>query len=477
VEAAAEQDDDLLAKYLEGEELDESAVLLALEKGVKAGTIVPVLVGSSLPAKASTAVLDALIELVPPPSEARPETSNGTVVPVDAAGPLAALVFKTAADPFVGKLTYFKVVSGTLRADSHVWNATKGKDERLAGLSTARGKQQEPAPALEAGDIGVVAKLADTGTGDTLCAREHPIVLAGIEFAVPNYAVALHPKGKTDVDKMGPALARLCEEDHTVLLSRDPDTAETILRVLGEAHADISLERLKRKFGVELTTTLPRIPYKETITTNAVAEYKHKKQTGGHGQYGHVFLELSPRPRGEGFQFTERVVGGAVPRNFYPAVEKGVHEATREGALAHCPVVDVSVVLTDGSYHAVDSSEMAFKLAASHAFKKGVLAAHPVLLEPVQHVEIAVPERYMGDVLSDLNTKRARVHGMQTVGGVSLVDAHVPLSEMQRYALELRSIAHGRGSFTAGFSHFEEVPTHLAGGIIEASRKAAEAAA
>lgn len=480
VEAVAEQDDELMTKYLDGEELSDEELVRGLREGIVASKLTPVLVGSALANKACSLVLDALVDLAPSPVDRGPVPATAQGQPIalapDPAGPLAALVFKTSADQFVGKLTYFRVYSGTFKADSHVFNANKGKEERIGTVYVVRGKHQEAVPALVAGDIGAVTKLVETGTGDTLSTRDRPILLPPIEFPKPVYSAAVHPKSKADVDKMGGALARLVEEDPTLSVRRDPDTNETILSGLGESHIDVSLEKLKRKFGVDLTTSLPRVPYKETITTKATAEYKHKKQTGGHGQYGHVLIELEPKPRGEGFEFAERVVGGTVPKNFFPAVQKGIEEGLQEGVLAHYPLVDLRVVLYDGSYHPVDSSEIAFKIAASQALKKGVMQANPVLIEPIMDVEITVPEQFLGDILSDLNTKRGRVQGMNTSGGISVITAQAPLAEMRRYATDLRSITQGRGSFTMTFSHYEEVPAHLAQGIIAEAKKTAEQA-
>lgn len=481
VEAAAEQDDELLMKYLDGEPLSDKEVVDGLHAGVRSGKIVPILVGSALGNKAVTPLLDAIVELTPSPAEkteipaATPDGKQIELLP-SADGHLAAFVFKTTADPFVGRLTFFRVYSGALRSDSHVWNANKGKDERIGSVMSLRGKHQEPVPSAVAGDIAAVTKLTDTVTGDTLCTKDHQVILTGITFPSPVYRAAVHPKSKSDVDKMGVALQRLVEEDPTIHVDRDPDTGETVMSAIGEAHIDVSLEKVKRKFGAELTTSVPRVPYKETITTKTNAEYKHKKQTGGHGQYGHVFLEFQPLSRGSGFEFGEKVVGGSVPKNFFPAVEKGVNEAKGEGVLAHFPVVDVKVLLYDGSYHPVDSSEMAFKLAASQAFKKGITQANPVLLEPIMDVEITVPEEFMGDILSDINTKRARVQGMNSSGGVGVVQAQVPLAEMQRYATDLRSITQGRGEFSMSFSHYEEVPAHEAQAVIAESKRLHEQA-
>jgi elongation factor G len=478
LESVAEQDDELMTKYLEGEALSEEEVIRGLKAGILAAKLFPILAGSALTTTGCALLLDALVMLAPSPVDRGPVPATvvgkETLLPPDPQGPLAALVFKTVADPFVGKLTYFRVYSGTLRADSHVSNSVKGKEERVGTLYFLRGKQQEPTQQVVAGDLGAVTKLAETGTGDTLTTRDQPVVLPPIEFPEPVFSLALHPRSKADVDKMSAALARLVEEDRTLSVRRDPDTNETILSGLGESHLEVALDKLRRRFGVDLATSLPKVPYKETITTKTNAEYKHKKQTGGHGQYGHVLIELEPLPRGAGFEFSERVVGGAVPKNFFPAVQKGIEEGLHEGVLAHYPIVDLRVVLYDGSSHPVDSSEMAFKIAAMQALKKGVQQANPVLIEPIMNLEVTVPEQFLGDILGDLNTKRARVQGMTSSGGVSVITAQAPLAELQRYATDLRSLTQGRGTFRMSFSHYEEVPAHLAQGIIAAAKKAAE---
>ena len=479
VEAAAEVNDALLNKYLEGEELSEAEVRSALMEGTLEGKIVPVLVGAALPNKAMSPLLDAMVDLLPSPAAmgkvkaVNPNKKEESLDPVPAS-PLAALVFKTTADPYVGKLTYIRVFSGTLQSDSHVWNGNKGRDERIGTLMMVRGKSQEPVAQLIAGDMGAVAKLAETGTGDTLCSKESPLVLEPATFPQALFSAAIHPKSKADLDKLSTALNRLAEEDPTLRTRRDADTAETILSGLGEAHVDVAVERMRRKFGVEVAVDVPKVPYKETITSGVKAEYKHKKQTGGHGQYGHVFLELTPLPRSTGVQVTESVVGGVVPKNYIPAVEKGVAEAVQEGVLAGYPVVDIKVNLYDGSYHPVDSSEMSFKIASSYAFKKGMSAGQPVLLEPIVNVKIVVPESFMGDVIGDLNSKRAKVLGMTPQDGLSEIEAQAPLAEMLRYSTDLRSITQGRGSFTLEFSHYEEVPAHIAQGVIAAAKKEKE---
>ncbi|TAK26214.1 MAG: elongation factor G [Chloroflexota bacterium] len=482
VEAVAETDDDLIVKYLDGETLTREEITGALARAAASGKIIPVLAASGLLGRGVPAVLDAVVDLLPSPG-GRPSVraldiaANREVVCNPASdGPLCALVFKTIADPFVGKLTYFRVFSGTVRSDSHVWNVTRGRDERLGTLYLVRGKTQEPAVVVGPGDIGAVAKLQETATGDTLGSREHQSRLPAIEFPKPVYSVAVDPKSKADLDKLGNALHRIVEDDQTTTVRRDPETGETVLSGLGEQHVDVTIERMRRKFGVEVEIREPRVPYRETIVHATQSEYKHKKQTGGHGQYGHVSIEIEPLPRGTGCEFTEHVVGGAVPRNFIPAVEKGFREAIPEGILAGYPIVDVRVTLLDGSYHPVDSSEMAFKLATSQAFKKGCEEAHPILLEPVMDFFITVPEQFVGDAMSDLNGKRARVQGLDPDGDVTTIRAQAPQSEMQRYSTDLRSITQGRGTYTAEFSHYEEVPAHVAQQVIADHKKAHAAA-
>ncbi len=479
VEAVAEADDDLLAKYLEGEELTVEEITGALKKGIAANIVYPVFVGSATRNIGITKFLDALVADCPSPAEVAPKLArNGSSdeeLRGDASAPLAALVFKTAADPFVGRLTYLRIVSGTLKGDSHVWNASHAVDERVGQLILLKGKTQDHVPSLAAGDIGAVAKLTHTVTGDTLCTKEHAVTLPPIAFPKPPYDAAVTPKGKGDVDKMGPSLHRIAEEDPTLHVHRDEITGETILSGMGETHVEVAAEKMKRKFGVEVDLHPPRVPYRETVTAKVEQEYIHKKQTGGHGQYARVTITVEPN-KGGGYEFVDKVVGGAVPRNFIPAVEKGVHEAMQEGALAHFPMVDLRVALIDGKEHAVDSSEMAFKLAGSQALKLGALKANPVLLEPVMRMQIHVPETNTGDVMGDLNGKRAKVHGMSPEdGGMTVIDAEAPLAEVLRYATDLRSITQGRGSFEMEFAHYSEVPAHMASKIVAEAQKAREA--
>jgi elongation factor G len=418
--------------------------------------------------------MDAICQYLPSPQEATAvEATNASThqpesIKADENAALAALVFMTSADPFVGRVTHFRVYSGSVNSNSQVWNSSKAQMERIGQLFMFKGKAQEAVPKLVAGDIGAVGKLAATVTGDTLSVKEHAVKLAPIVFPDPIYSVALHPKTKTDVDKLGTVLPRLAEEDPTLRVRKDTETSEIVLAGMGEAHVDVVAERMQRKFGVGVNLEIPKVPYRETVTTLVKAEHKHKKQTGGHGQYGHVLIQVEPMPRGTGFEFADKVVGGAVPRNFIPAVEKGVMEARHEGVLARYPIVDVRVTLYDGSAHAVDSSEMSFKIAAAQALKKALSQGFTVLLEPIMHLKVMMPEAFTGDIISDLNTKRARVMGMIQEGGLQVIDAQAPLAEVQRYAVDLRSVTQGRGTYTMQFDHYEEVPAFQAQKIIDA---------
>ncbi|MEX2158325.1 MAG: elongation factor G [Dehalococcoidia bacterium] len=479
IEAIAENDDALLSKFLEGEELSADELRHGLRSGVCAGGIVPVLVGSATKNIAVPRLLDAIVDAGPSPADraeitAQDGSDNEVKLTADPSGPLAVLAFKTSADQYVGKLTYLRVISGTLSADSHVWDANRKVDERIAQLFHLRGKTQESTPKLVAGDIGAVAKLAETATGHTLTTREKPIVLDAIHFPTPSYSLAIFPKTKADLDKLGPALQRIAEEDPSLHLRRENDTHETILSGLGESHIEVAAEKMKRKFGVEVEMVTPKVPYKATVTATAKSDYTHKKQTGGHGQYARVAIRIEPLPRGSGFQFGNEVVGGSVPRQYIPAVEKGVHEAMSEGAVSRFPLVDVKVTLYDGKEHAVDSSEMAFKIAGAQALKQGAQDAHPVLLEPVMDVHIMSPDSHTGDVLSDLNTKRGKVLGMTPQGGgLTLIEAQAPMAEIQHYATDLRSMTQGRAYFTTELSHYEEVPQHVAQKVLASAEAAA----
>jgi elongation factor G len=481
MELAAESDDELITKYLDGEPLTDDELVRGLIASVKSGSAVPVLCGSASRNIGIQPLLDALIQFVSSPAETEPapgqnpQSKAEEVRKAAESEPLSALVFKTLSDPYVGKLTYFRVYSGVMRSDSHVHNTTKDHDERIGQLFYVRGKAQEPTPEIPAGDMGAVAKLQVTGTSDTLADRAKPIVYPRIEFPQPSFSAAIVAKTKADEDKMGPALARMTEEDPTFQFRRDLETGQTVVSGVGEAHLDIIVGRLKRKFGVDVNVEELRIPYRETIQGKVKIQGRHKKQTGGRGQFGDCWLELEPLPRGEGFHYVDAIVGGSIPRQYIPAVEKGVQEAMEHGVLAGYPTVDMKVTCYDGSYHDVDSSEMAFKLAGALAFRTGATKASPVLLEPVVNAEIVVPEQYMGDVISDMNTKRGRILGMEPIGnGKQLIKAVAPQSEMMRYAIDLRSIARGRGSFRLEPSHYEEVPAHIAQQIVEKAKKERE---
>ena len=475
IEAAAEADDDILAKYLEGEELTAEEIHIGLVKGISGGVFCPVFCGSSLNNIGIPNLLDAIVQYAQPAVDVvaegqKPKTEE--VVKRAATDPFSAMVFKTTADPFVGRLSFIRVFSGDLKPDSMLYNASKEKTERLGNIFTMRGKTQDTMPIAHAGDIVVVAKLAETGTGDTLCDKDKPVLYLPISYPGQMFTMALEPKNKGDEDKIGTALTRLADEDPTLKFRKHPETSQLLVSGLGDLHLAIMGERLKRKFGVDVKLSDPKIAYRETIRTGVKVEGKHKKQTGGHGQYGHVWLQLDPLPSGSPFEFVDSIFGGAVPRQFIPAVEKGVREALAKGVIAGYPLVDIKVTLTDGSYHDVDSSEMSFKVASALAIRKGVVQAKPILLEPIYSVEVFVPESYMGDIIGDLNGKRGRILGMEPVGGgQGVVRAMAPMSEMFRYAIDLRSITQGRGSFTMTFDHYAEVPQRQAEAIIEAYKK------
>ena len=478
IEAAVEADDELINKYLEGEPINNEEILAVIKKSTIAGKLVPVFVGSALQGIGTQQVLNGICYYLPSPEEKDVfvakdvATGNQEEIQPNSESPFSGLVFKTSADPYVGKLSYFRVYSGVISSNSQVWNANKNNMERIGQLFTVLGKNQQPVPQVAAGDIGAVVRLSLTTTGDTLCAREHPVIFPGIEFPRANFSMAIQPQTKTDLDKMSTVLPRICEEDPSLQTRREVDTNEFIISGVGDSHLEIIKDKIRRKFGVEVKLDLPKIPYKETITMSTKAEYKHKKQTGGHGQYGHVRLELEPLSRGGGFEFAKKIFGGAIPQNYIPSVEKGVNEAKQEGGLAGYPIVDVKVTLYDGSFHAVDSSDIAFKIAGAQALKKGLSQGQPVLLEPIMNLTITVPEMYTGDIASDLNTKRGRVLGMSPGDGINVIEAQAPYAELLRYAIDLRSMTQGRGSFAMKFDHYEEVPAHLNQKIIADKKKA-----
>ena len=476
VEAAAETDDDLLAKYLEEGSLDEAEMIKALRAGISQGKIVPVLCAAATKSIGSQALLDLIVHEFPSPID-RGEVGGtdlkakqaGTRAP-DAKAPVAALVFKTLSDPHIGKLTLFRVYSGTLRADSTLLNPTRGAKERMGHVSWLQGKTQKNVEALGPGEIGVAQKLKETQTGDTLGDEAHPFELPRITFPEPAINFAVQPKSRGDEDKISLALARIAEEDPTVHHHFDPETKQLLISGVGSLHVEMTVERMKRKYNVDVSLLPPRIPYKETVKGRAEGQGKYKKQTGGRGQYGDTWLRVEPLTRGSGFEFVDDIFGGAVPRNFIPSVEKGVRECMRKGILAGYPIVDLKVSLYDGSYHDVDSSDMAFQIAASLGLQKVFMEAHPILLEPVVNVEVTAPAEVAGDIIGDMNSRRGRIVGMEPSGETAVVRASVPMAEMLTYESSLRSMTGGRGGYAMEFSHYEEVPAFLAEKVVKEAK-------
>ena len=472
IEAIIEFDDELLQRYLEGESIEKELIIKTLKDAFKNREIYPIFPVSSFKNVGVSKLLDSIISFFPNPKERAPipiidlKTNEMKSLSIGENDNLIAFVFKTSADPFVGKISFVRVFSGVLKPDSVLFNTTKGVQEKIAGVYYQRGKSQEPATEIVAGDIGVVTKLKETSTNDTLSDKENSIKIVPVEFPEPVFAVAVIPKSRADEDRMSSAIAKSLEEDPTLRVQRSLETNETLIYGLGDSHLEVVVERMQRKFGVNVTLGTPQVAYRETIRASTKAEGKVKKQTGGRGQYGHVWLELEPLPRGAGFEFVDKIVGGVVPKNYIPAVEKGVREAMEKGVLAGFPIVDVRVTLFDGSYHEVDSSDMAFKIAASKAFKKGFLDARPVLLEPIMEVEITAPDAYTGDIISDLNGRRGKVTQIESLGKLQVVKALVPLAEMLRYSSTLKSITQGRGSYSMKFSHYEEMPAKIQEEII-----------
>ncbi len=483
MEAAAETDDALLEEYLEGVPLSDEELVHGFHEGLRTGQIVPVLCGSAVQGVGLLPLLQAIIELAPSPAEVPPvvaeDQRNGEPVEIkpDPNAPLTAFVFKTTADPFVGKLTYFRVCSGAFKSDQPVYNANKEREERVGQLFYLRGKTQIATTEVRAGDIGVVAKLQETSTGHTLCDKANPRVLPPMNLPDPIYTVAISAKSKADEDRLGPALARLQEEDPTLHARRDPETGQTLIAGMGDLHLEVVIEKLKRKFNAEVVVEDLIIPYRETISRPVQrVEGKFKRQSGGRGQYGHCFINMEPLPRGTGIEFGEQIVGGAIPKNYIPAIEKGIRETAEKGIQAGFPATDFRVIVVDGSYHDVDSSDQAFRIAGSLAFQAASSQAAPVILEPIVEVEVNVPEEFTGDIMGDLNGRRGRIAGIESLGGGrQLVRATVPMAEMVRYALELRSLSRGRGKFRTRFSHYEEVPHNIAQSLIEKARREKEA--
>jgi elongation factor G len=473
LEAAAECDDAVMAKYLDGQPLSEVDLKRALRKGTLAGKLVPVLAGSSFRNKGVQPLLDAVVDYLPSPLDVgavrgtNPRTGEPEERPVDEQAPFCALAFKIMTDPYVGKLTYFRVYSGTLRAGSYVFNATRGVRERVSRILLMHANHREDIPEATAGNVVAAVGLRETTTGDTLCEESAPIVLEPIQFPEPVISVAVEPKTKADSDKLSAALAKLAEEDPSFRVRFDPETGQTLIAGMGELHLEIITDRLVREFKVEAHVGRPQVAYRETIRQPARGEGRFIRQTGGRGQYGHAVVEIEPLPRGGGFEFVDRITGGVIPKEFIKPVEEGVREAMETGVLAGYPVVDVRVTLVDGSYHEVDSSELAFKIAGSLAFKDAAQKAKPVLLEPVMKVEVTTPEAYMGDVLADLNARRGRIQAMEQRQGLRVITALVPLAEMFGYATDLRSRTQGRAVYTMEFSHYEEVPATVAEQVLQ----------
>ncbi len=482
VEIVAEYDDEILMKYLDGEGLTEEEILTCMKGAMVERKIFPILCGSATKNIGIEPLLDFIKDYFPNPVELHDITvkdlkENKEIQlkrTVDDS-PFSALVFKTIADPYVGNLTYFRVFTGELSSDSQVYNSSQDVENKVGKIFRMQGKEQSSVSKVSAGSIGAIAKLKKTNTGDTLCDKEFPIEFVRVDYPEPIMRLAITPKSKGDEDKLSIALSRIQEEEPTIQIIRDEDTGETIIAGMGESHLDVVIETMEKKFGVEVDKNTPKVGYKETIRAKVQAEGKYKKQSGGRGQYGHCFVEFEPLERGKGFEFVDKIVGGVIPKQYRPAVEKGIIESMQKGVLAGYPTIDIRATLYDGSYHTVDSSEMAFKVAGSLAFKKGAAMAEPVLLEPIYNLEVIVPKDYMGDIIGDLNSKRGKIMGMdEEVKGRQIIKAQVPLAEMFRYSIDLRSITQGRGTFTMKFSHYEEVPSQIAQEIIEKAKQESE---
>ncbi len=479
IEAAAESDDELADRYLSGEELSVDEVISGVRTAVLAGELVPILATSSAPeAIGVEEFLETTRSFLPSPVDGKKASllkgTEAAEYEVDPAAPLAAFVFKTTADPFVGKLSVFRVYQGSVKSNSETWNSNKEQSERIGQLYLPKGKNQENVNEITAGDIGAIGKLSSTVTGDTLCSRENSVSFPKIKQPVGYFRMAVTPASKDDLDKMSMALNRIVEEDPTLQFSRDANTSESLITGLGDAQIDVALEKIKRKFGADLRVKMPKVAYRETITKITNSEYRHKKQSGGHGQFGHVLIRLEPQERDQGFEFKTEVTGGRIPKEYIPSVEKGVTKGLDEGSLAGFPLVDLKAVLYDGSFHDVDSSGMSFEIASVQALKQGVGDANPVLLEPVVKLSVTVPDAYTGEVISDLNGKRGRILGMNPDNGVTLIEAEVPLAEVQRYAQDLRSVSQGRGSYSLEFDHYDQVPANLEPKVIEDTKRAKE---
>ncbi|WP_337617625.1 elongation factor G [Acidaminococcus timonensis] len=480
LEAIVESDDNLMEKYLEGEDLTKEEIKGAIRKMTCQCKLFPVTCGSSYKNKGVQPLLDAIIDYMPSPLDVRaikgtnPETGEEEERPSDDNAPFAALAFKIATDPYVGRLAFFRVYSGTLSAGSYVYNANKEKRERIGRILRMHSNHRTEINDVYAGDIAAAVGLKDTGTGDTLCDEKAPIILESMVFPEPVISVAIEPKTKADQEKMGIALSKLAEEDPTFRVRTDPESSQTIISGMGELHLDIIVDRLKREFHVDCTVGNPQVAYRETIRKEVESQGKFVRQSGGKGQYGDCWLKLTPLQPGEGFKFENKIVGGAIPKEYIAPVEAGVKEAMENGVVAGYPMVDIGVTVFDGSYHEVDSSEMAFKIAGSMGFKNGAMKANPVLLEPYMKVEVTIPEEYMGDVIGDLNSRRGRIEGMEARSGAQVITAYVPLSEMFGYATDLRSKTQGRGNYSMEVDHYEEVPKNIAEAIIAKNKGTAQ---
>ncbi len=467
VEVVSESDDELLEAYLEGKEPTPQQINKALHESVRHGKVFPIIAVSGFANIGIQNTIDAIVDLFPSPDQSAVEVAmdqkSGKDIEVAAnpSAPFSALVFKTTADPFVGRITYLKVMSGVLTSDTKILNVNKEEEERISVISVPLGKKQDNVSELRAGDIGVLTKLAKTLTGDTLSDTSKPIILKGIDFPKPVLRMALKAKSKADEDKIGVAVPRLLEEDPTLEYTRNEETREIILGGLGEAHIQAAAEKLFRKFGVAANLSVPKIPYRETIKKAVKVQGRHKKQTGGHGQFGDCWVEVKPLPRGSGFVFEESVFGGSIPKNFIPAIEKGFRESIQVGTLAGYPVIDIGVNVYDGSYHPVDSSEMAFKLAANIAYKKAMEEAGVSLLEPIYVLTITVPDQYMGDIMGDISSRRGKILGSEAKGKLQIIKATAPYSEVQKYAIDLGAITGGRGTFVMEFDHYEDAPPRV----------------
>jgi len=474
IEAAAEGEDELLMKYLEGEALDAKEILRGLVAVFRSGSYIPVFVSSGTAEIGLAPLLETIINLMPSPADVPPVTASGKTGDVELSasdsGPLAIYAWKTTADPFVGKITYLRIYSGLLTSDIRIWNQSKETEERIGNLNLLRGKDTIPVKTVHAGDIASVPKLTATSTGDTLCDRAQPLELPIPEYPNALFRVALSPKTQSDSAKISPTLTRLCDEDMTLSWYQEPSTNQTILQGMGDQHIGVAIRKAEKKFQTGLNLDEPRVPYRETITRLGQAQYRHKKQTGGAGQFAEVYMRVEPLPD-ENFEFVNKVFGGAISQNYMPAIEKGVKVVMHTGVIANFPVEKVRVEVYDGKEHPVDSKPVAFEIAGREAFKLAVKDAAPVLLEPIMEAVITVPEANMGDIMGDLNTRRARVQGMDTVKGRSIVTTQVPLAEMQRYTTDLRSMTGGRGVFTMEFAFYETVPSHIAQEVIDARQK------